>query len=527
MILVTAGAYVGQELQSGFGRVPPCMLPVGNRPILELQIEVLRQKFPDERLVLSLPASFQCAAGQTATFARHRIETIAVKEGLTLADSVLYVINAMADDGGNLRILHGDTLIFDLPDGDNVIATGRTQTDYPWEIEGVNAREEIVWSGYFSFASARQLSRCLALSGGNFAAAVHNYDAGCKLVRAEVTRWLDVGHINTFFAAREKVTTERSFNSITIADGCVLKTGDDHRKIRGEINWLRSVPRMIKLRTPQLIEAGEDAQGRPYYITEYMHLVPLNELYVHGRQSVIFWNSIYGHCDKFLRECRGAFDALAPQVRAEAELRLQAEAQQLRVTKTGQRLQQFAQQRGFALDQPWRINGRERPSLWSLFGQVSADAAQQPCVPGVMHGDFCFSNILYDSRANAIKVIDPRGVTQDGALSIYGDLTYDIAKLSHSVLGLYDYILAGSYTLEVQEDDYSLAFELCVDPWLQPLQQAYATQTFLDGQVSLRACLPQVILLFLSMLPLHADDERRQLALMANAYRLYDSMESA
>ena len=526
MILVTAAAYVGQELQSGFGRVPPCMLPVGNRPILELQIEVLRAKFPQERLVLSLPANFQCAAGHALTFARHRIETIAVKEGLTLADSVLYVINAMADDSGVLRILHGDTLIFDLPDGDDVIATGRTQTDYPWEIEGANAREEIVWSGYFSFSSARQLSRCLALSGGNFAAAVHNYDAGCKLARAEVARWLDVGHINTFFAAREQMTTERSFNSIVIADGCVRKTGENQRKIRGEINWLRTVPRMIKLRTPQLVEAGEDEQGRPYYITEYMHLVPLNELFVHSRHSVIFWNSIYGHCEKFFAECRRAFEALPQEVRAVEEARVQVEAQQLRVAKTAQRLQEFSRQRGFALDQAWHINGSERPSLWALFELASARAAQQPCVPGVLHGDFCFSNILYDSRANAIKVIDPRGVTHDGALSIYGDLAYDVAKLSHSVLGLYDYIMAGLYALE-EHGAHRLAFSLRIDPWLQPLQQAYAAQTFLGGQITLRACLPQVILLFLSMLPLHADDERRQLALMANAYRLYDEMESA
>ena len=526
MILVTAAAYVGQELQSGFGRVPPCMLPVANRPILELQIEVLRQKFPDERLVLSLPANFQCASGHTLTFARHRIETVSVKEGLTLADSVLYAINAMADDSDTLRILHGDTLIFDLPDGDDVIATGRTQTDYPWEIEGANAREEIVWSGYFSFSSTRLLSRCLALSGGNFVAAVHNYDAGRTLARLEVARWLDVGHINTFFAAREKMTTERSFNSIAIGDGCVRKTGDDHRKIRGEINWLRSVPRMIKLRTPQLVEAGDDAQGKPYYITEYMHLVPLNELFVHSRHSVIFWNSIYGHCEKFFAECHRAFQALPPATRASEEARVLLDAQQLRVTKTEQRLRQFAQQRGYALDQPWTINGCALPSLWQLFELASARAAAQPVVPGVMHGDFCFSNILYDSRANAIKVIDPRGVTHDGSLSIYGDLGYDIAKLSHSVIGLYDYIMAGLYTLE-EQGAYSLAFELRIDPWLQPLQQAYAAQSFLAGRITLSACLPQVILLFLSMLPLHADEERRQLALMANAYRLYHEMESA
>lgn len=525
MILITSAAYVGQELQSAFGRVPPCMLPIGNRPILEYQIEVLRATFPDERLVVSLPANFQCSSGHEMTFAAHRIETVCVKEGLTLADSILYVINATADDGDTLRILHGDTLIFDLPDGDDVIATGRTQTDYPWEIEVANTVEEIVWSGYFSFSNVRQLSRCLALSSGNFAAAVHSYDVGCKLARAEVARWLDVGHINTFFASRERMTTERSFNSITIADGCVCKSGEQHRKIEAEIHWLREVPRMIKLRTPQLVESGVES-GRPYYITEYLHLVPFNELFVHGRHAVIFWNAIYHHCDKFLLACRRAVEALPPAQRALETERAGREAQQLRVAKTAHRLEQFARQRSIDLDAAWRINGMPQPSLSEVFGAASARAARLPCLPGVMHGDFCFSNILYDSRADAIKVIDPRGLTHDGELSIYGDISYDIAKLSHSVIGLYDFIIAGRYAL-AQSGPYTLEFELKTDPWLDALQQAYLERSFLDGGFAARDSMPLVVLLFLSMLPLHADDPKRQLALMANAFRLHAMLEDA
>lgn len=525
MILITAAAYVGQELQSGFGKVPPCMLPVGNRPILEYQIEVLRAKFPHERLVLSLPAQFQPSAGHERSFAEHRIERVFVKEGLSLADSVLYVINATADEGDTLRILHGDTLIYDLPDGEDVISTSRTRTDYPWEIETSSAEEEVVWSGYFAFASSRQLQRCLALSGGNFTAAIRAYDVGRSLRRVAVERWLDVGHINTFFASREKFTTERSFNSIAIGAGCVTKSGEQRRKIEAEINWLRQVPRMIKLRTPQLLEAGE-VDGQPYYVLEYLHLVPLNELFVHGRQPVIFWNALFQHCDNFLVECRRALLALPDGERRQQEALAERSAQDLRITKTAQRLQQFASQRGIDLAAGWQFNGRAMPGLDAIFQEVAKVAQQQPCIPGVMHGDFCFSNILYDSRADAIKTIDPRGLTQDGELSIYGDISYDIAKLSHSVIGLYDYIIAGLFTLR-QQGDYALQFELHTDPWLDTLQQAFLQRRFLEGGYPARDSLPQVILLFLSMLPLHADNGPRQLALMANVFRLYSMLEKA
>ena len=72
-----------------------------------------------------------------------------------------------------------------------------------------------------------------------------------------------------------------------------------------------------------------------------------------------------------------------------------------------------------------------------------------------MHGDFCFSNILYDFKSQSIKVIDPRGLSGDGKeQSIYGDLRYDVAKLAHSVIGKYDFIIAGrfSYSEESQHD---------------------------------------------------------------------------
>lgn len=73
-----------------------------------------------------------------------------------------------------------------------------------------------------------------------------------------------------------------------------------------------------------------------------------------------------------------------------------------------------------------------------------------------MHGDFCFSNILYDSRSNRIKTIDPRGVTPNGKISIYGNIYYDIAKLSHSVIGLYDFIIAGYFKVSLNGGEVKL-----------------------------------------------------------------------
>ncbi len=43
MFLIMSGAYVGQELESEFGRIPPSFLPLGNRPLFQHQVALAPQ----------------------------------------------------------------------------------------------------------------------------------------------------------------------------------------------------------------------------------------------------------------------------------------------------------------------------------------------------------------------------------------------------------------------------------------------------------------------------------------------------
>jgi hypothetical protein len=86
------------------------------------------------------------------------------------------------------------------------------------------------------------------------------------------------------------------------------------------------------------------------------------------------------------------------------------------------------------------------------------------------------------------------------------------------VLGLYDFIVAGFYLLRRDGQDLHLRVlsERC-----QPVQRLFAATAFAGRTPAEWQAYPVMVLLFLSMLPLHADDPRRQLALMANGIRLY------
>lgn len=55
MILITSAAYVDQEFVSEIGLIPPSFLPVQNRRLYELQVEMLREQDLNDDIHLSIP----------------------------------------------------------------------------------------------------------------------------------------------------------------------------------------------------------------------------------------------------------------------------------------------------------------------------------------------------------------------------------------------------------------------------------------------------------------------------------------
>ena len=67
--------------------------------------------------------------------------------------------------------------------------------------------------------------------------------------------------------------------------------------------------------------------------------------------------------------------------------------------------------------------------------------------------EICVLVIFFlDFVANKIIVIDPRGLNSDNKIEFYGDPNYDIAKLTHSIIGYYDFILAGFHDTKIDWD---------------------------------------------------------------------------
>ena len=137
----------------------------------------------------------------------------------------------------------------------------------------------------------------------------------------------------------------------------------------------------------------------------------------------------------------------------------------------------------------------------------------------VGHGDLCFSNILYNNSARLLKLIDPKGATDEEGM--YMNPFYDIAKLSHSICGAYDYFNSEQYEISIGTDmKLSLKIDADNDRYIKIFKE-YLDKNDLDY----RLIRLYEASLFLSMLPLHIDRPKKVLGFILNAVRIMDEIE--
>lgn len=511
MILITSASYIEREYQIDLGKLPSSFLPIGNKRLFEHQIEYLKKKFPNEKIFLSLPKCFNIPSYDAEKLKQYGVKILFIEDGITLGQSIHNALNQISS--GFIRILHGDTLIYDIDDMLDQISISKTFSEYDWEYD-LSQKEQFVLSGYFAFSSKEQFQKLLKKTKYNFIESIKLYDDLLKVERIEVKKWFDFGHLNNYFINRSKITSERDFNKLEIKDNFLAKTSSNRMKLKGEFSWFKNLPEYLYQYTPKTFKTSSKNQNASYSI-EYLPSIALNEFLVFSKKSEIFWIFIFEKINKMLN------DFFITKVKKISEHESLNYCEQLYLNKTNKRLQKFFKSTNISFDTKIILNDNEAITLGEIVEDCYSKLEKKISL-NLIHGDLCFSNILYDSRMNLLKVIDPRGVDPYGNESLFGDLRYEYAKLLHCIFGGYDFITAGRYNLSInsKEDHLSLFFNIKDDGGLNNVQSAFF-ESALSEKVDLNQINCIVILLFLSMLPLHAENENKQFAFLANAIRLY------
>lgn len=507
MILITSAAYVTPALASEFGKLPPSMLPVQNRRLYEHQISIVPK---GESIVMSLPHSYTLTTYDKRRLSALGVTVVKVPDALSLGQSVIYVLNVLAQYNECVSILHGDTLFSSLTAETDICAVAKAEDNYDWA--SANLQDKSVYAGYFSFSNQSLLIQKITENEYNFIQGIETYKKVCSVKNIVLPDWMDFGLSNSYYRSISKMTTQRVFNSMKVTRYSVRKSSKDKRKMVAESNWMMSLPTSMKHYAPAVWDKGED-NDEAFYEIEYYFLSSLANLFVFGKDKPYVWEEIIDACVEYLND-EVTYKPKNPKFCA-------CQNDQLYTIKTLKRLDDYARQSGISLDHKWFFNGEATPSLRQIIEEIDPMISKKDVrFVTLMHGDSCFSNILYDFKSKTIKVIDPRGLDVDGNMSIYGDFRYDVGKLAHSVIGLYDFIISGMFEYkEKSQYDLVLTFEISDD--LLQIQEYFCKQKFGGYTIDELSTYPILIHLFLSMLPLHNDYQERQKAMLANALRLY------
>lgn len=309
----------------------------------------------------------------------------------------------------------------------------------------------------------------------------------------------------------------RYFNSIERQEEVIVKSSRDKAKMEKEYTFYHLLPARMKtyfLPTSDFRTKDELAS----YSVERLNVPDLAIQWIH--------NSINADEFRVLLERLFGFLSSRDQQVGDSEA-MKAHARDLYLTKVMERYAQLKTTRVFPRLNQLIASSTSFASLDALyekykmiFEKVSVSRSFGKTM-ALSHGDFCFSNILYDKRINLLKLIDPKGCLK--VEDAYIDSVYDVAKLSHSILGHYDFINNGLFDLSL---DGSLKLRLEIRNHADQKKHRDAFRNFLESKDwdyrVVRMC---ELSLFLSMVPLHIDNEKHVLGFLLNAIQIMEELE--
>jgi hypothetical protein len=528
LVIVPNWAPLSPDMQAETGSKYASFIPLGGSPLYKHIISQYRREDHRVRIVFVLsPDAPELDADAS-------IDVVRLRDSASIGETILAGFSRI--ESSDPVIIHmADTLLETegMPLGDEVYVQSRSDL-YRWTsvsidstgcIKITNDRQEVepcgpklVCVGLFSFSDgmclAAELSRTLdqgSSRGEPFFVALESYSRLHPMALRNTQRWMDCGHVDGYYESRLSYQNLRHFNSLSYdpMQGRVTKRSSSVEAFRKQVRWFKEVPDEVTSFIPRIFASsdGED----PFITMELLSIPTLGDLFVSQRLNLGAWNDVV----RSVYRIQSSF--AEKSVRSSLASHL---AHAVYFDKTRSRLEEFSAQnpdaeRYFILRgaERWSID-RVRRTLTTFIEQAGLLNIEE-LTP--IHGDFCFSNLLYDPKARLIKMIDPRG--EFGVPGMFGDRRYDLAKLAHSYAGGYDFIVSDLFSVEVSSQG-ELHVQLRRNEYCNRVRSIFDEVLLPDLGIRRQVYALQA-LLFLSMLPLHVDTPARQLAILTIGLELY------
>jgi len=307
----------------------------------------------------------------------------------------------------------------------------------------------------------------------------------------------------------------RFFNSLERSGYTITKRSTDKRKLEQEYRFWEMLPAQMQMFFIRPFDFREDDRSASYKM-ERLFVPDIAVQWLHHAFSELEFRRLTKHLLYFI--------SIRP-TRKVSPKEVDAMADKLYVTKVRERLDSLKTFPDYAVLAP--MFDRACGGIDALFNRYLALYTRLRGELGgdkfaIGHGDLCFSNMLYAKTTQTLKLIDPRGAMNEAELWTHP--LYDLAKLSHSVIGSYDFVNHGMF--DVQIDD-NMRPQLTIDrlppEWARPIFE----EALVQANYSVRAIRLCEASLFISMLPLHIDRPRKVLAFVLVALKILTELEAA
>jgi hypothetical protein len=414
--IILSSKKVESDLAVEFGNILPVEIPLLNRPLLYHQIESVRNYSTD--IFLTIPKNYT-----SELIDYDDVNIISVEENKSLIE-VLNCVTSLFLDNDKIFIYYGDSLFLDikLSDNKNYFFVQKSLYKYKWGEADENGD---VPSG--GIIIDNYLLKSILENIVSFDDLVKNIKKSADIYFFKNFRWLDFGHSLTYYNSRKQFLETRHFNKINFINDYIVKSSKDIFKMWSEYNWLKKIKQNHPLNIPYVCNFELKDSGASYSI-EYLHNPILSDIFVFGNLSNDDLINILISIKRVICDIRESTNKSIVNEN---------------VTISNFYIEKISERKDSIIDIFIKLNG-DAQFIEKLIQENLDYYSNNEFEFGVMHGDLCFSNIIFNFTSFQPVFIDPRGFTSRKiGFSLYGPINYDIYKLAHSFVLGYDFIIAG------------------------------------------------------------------------------------
>lgn len=526
VLILSAGSVKHKLYFSNFIHNSTALLPINVRNISSYIIEFYQQYETGIEIYIAINMSDIEEVSDELSYYSN-VHLIGVRNTKNVIDTLASALNQIPLNE-NIIINIGTSIPTLFPENRSIVLDQDKRNNYGWS--GVTFNEDTVtfhsknmnnlachsFTGIFS-ADTDHLKSAILMSGSSndlvdVAKALfltNNY-------KFNFSEWIDCGHEINYYESKSRLISSRSFNAIKIESiaGVITKSSENIKKFTDEIRYIELLPKDVTVFFPSLYSDVTLKDKIAFASMEYYGYPTLAEYSLYWNIPDYIWAKIFDALKYVLENFKAHHYSIGKNAYSK-----------FYIDKTFSRIMDFKEQLnnqllfsklfsdcinidnqtyfGFDL-----LSERIRQKIKALYNEDDF------CI---MHGDLCFNNILYDIPSGIIRLIDARGSFGEGCIGIYGDIKYDLAKLTHSAIGAYDSIVNNLFTLKESNNGFKLKIKkrqnaMYLEALIRQLNEHFGYNhkdiLFLTG------------LLFISMCPLHNDNLNRQIAFYLNGIKL-------